>query len=494
MSLRNLDRRKELAATACLLLTSLIWGFAFVAQLKGTETMGAFTFNAMRSIIAALVLLPVALILEKGKSGEKETRDTIIAAILGGGVLFVASNLQQYGIIWTQSPARAGFITGLYMIFTPLAGLFFKRKTTVYTAIGAVIALGGLYLLSVGKDGENSAKGVIALFVGAFFWTAHILIIDHFAKKIRPVRYSLAQFLVCAVLCIAAALFTDTITIAGIWSGALPLLYTGVLSSGVAYTLQFVGQRHVEPARASVLFSMETVFSALGEVLLLGQFLDGLGYLGCAMIFAGILLAQFRSANPERNETKISTKLYGVIGPTGAGKSTLCRALEARGFFVIDGDELARRVTAPGSPVLDALTQAFGQDILEKGVMNRKELARQAFSSPEKTAKLNAIIHPAIEDLMYSDISAAQAKTVFIEGAALLESPIKCAAYIAVLAPEEMRLERIMRRDGISEQEARLRMSAQRDDKYYSSTAAYTVDGAGDIAEQIEDLLGQIMQ
>ncbi|MDR0884202.1 MAG: DMT family transporter [Oscillospiraceae bacterium] len=294
ISLKENPKSRATLAACALFLTALIWGFAFVAQRQGTATMGALTFNGVRFVLGTLALVPVLLIFERGKSDPTERRNTIIAGLVGGTVLCLASNLQQFGIDWTQSAARSGFITGLYMIGVPIAGMFFKRKTTVFTWIGALCAVGGLYLLSVGKGGAQSLRGDLALYTGTVFWTAHILLVDHFAPKTRPLHFSLAQFIVCAVESLAVAALTEDITVEGILGGVQPLLYCGLLSVGVAYTLQIVGQRHVEPARASVIFSMETVFSALGEMLLLHQFLQPLGYGGCALIFAGILLAQIR--------------------------------------------------------------------------------------------------------------------------------------------------------------------------------------------------------
>ncbi|MDR3344187.1 MAG: DMT family transporter [Oscillospiraceae bacterium] len=302
------QRRTQLAGTACLFLTALIWGFAFVAQRAGTSTMGAFTFNGVRFVVGAIALMPVALLFEKGKSGKAERRRTITAGLIAGTVLCFAANLQQLGIDWTQSAARSGFITGLYMIFVPLAGIFLKRKTTKFTWVGALFALGGLYVLSVSKGGGADSNeiiigkmaingmliGSIALIIGAVFWAAHILVVDTFAPRIRPLRFSMAQFWVCAAESLIIAAFTEKITPSGILGGTMPILYTGLLSVGIAYTLQIVGQRHVEPSRASVIFSMESLFSALGEAIILREFLTPMGYLGCGLILAGILLAQIR--------------------------------------------------------------------------------------------------------------------------------------------------------------------------------------------------------
>ncbi|MDR1409703.1 MAG: DMT family transporter [Oscillospiraceae bacterium] len=291
---KQLIKHNQFAATVCLFITALIWGFAFVAQREGTKTMGPFTFNGIRFVLGALALIPVALLFEKGKSGKTERRRTLIAGVIGGTVLCFASNLQQLGIDWTQSAARSGFITGLYMIFVPLAGIFLKRKTTKFTWIGAVFALGGLYALSIGENGVESLKGDIVLLIGAVFWAAHILVIDGFAARVRPLRFSMTQFWVCALESLVIAASTEDITPAGLAGGAMPIFYCGLLSVGVAYTLQVVSQRHIEPARASVIFSTETLFSALGEMLILREFLAPTGYIGCALIFVGILLAQVR--------------------------------------------------------------------------------------------------------------------------------------------------------------------------------------------------------
>ncbi|MDR1805834.1 MAG: DMT family transporter [Clostridium sp.] len=292
-------KRIRAASTGCLFLTALIWGFAFVAQMSGTSTMGALTFNGVRFVLGALALIPVTLLFEKGKSDKKERRDTLLYGAAAGTVLCLAANLQQFGIDLTHSPARAGFITGLYMIVVPVAGIFLKRKTTVFTWIGALFALCGLYVLSTGESGgsvskADMTKGQLFLLAGVVFWAAHILVVDGAGGKVRPLRFSMAQFWVCAIESLAVAAFTEDISVEGIMGGALPILYCGLLSVGVAYTLQVVGQRHVEPARASVIFSMETLFSALGEILLLHKFLPPVGYIGCALIFAGIIFAQLK--------------------------------------------------------------------------------------------------------------------------------------------------------------------------------------------------------
>jgi len=287
-------KRKQTGAAALLFLTSLIWGFAFIAQLEAGKTMGSLTFIGVRFVIGALSLIPVMLFFEKGKSDKTERRNTLIAGLVAGTVLCAASNLQQYGIFLTQSAARSGFITGLYMVFVPILGIILKRKTTKFTWIGALIALGGLYALSTGEVGIESFKGDIALLAGAVLWAVHIMVIDHFAPRTRAVRFSMAQFWVCAIESLILASFMEEVSAAGIIAGTLPLLYTGLLSSGVAYTLQIVGQRRVEPARASVIFSTETVFSAAGEILILRKFLEPIGYLGCALILTGMLLAQIR--------------------------------------------------------------------------------------------------------------------------------------------------------------------------------------------------------
>ena len=289
-------------ATIMLFVAAMIWGAAFVAQKLAGQYMGSFTYNGVRFAMGSITLLPVIFLLEKTDS--EKNRRTWIIGLAGGVVLFAAANLQQFGIVLSDSPSsasEAGFITGLYTVFVPLFGLALGRKATALTWLSAVLAFVGLALISIEGDGLASIQASsLILVIGAVFWAVHILLIDRFVGSISPVRFASIQFAVCSVLSLASAFVFETVRIGDLRDGILPLLFGGVLSSGVAYTLQILGQRGVEPSRSAVIFSLESLFAALSETLMLGAVMTPRKYLGGAVIFAGILISQVRIRTNER--------------------------------------------------------------------------------------------------------------------------------------------------------------------------------------------------
>jgi drug/metabolite transporter (DMT)-like permease len=288
------DQNKSRLSFLCLFLTAAIWGFAFVAQVRGMEFMGAFTFGGVRFAVGTLSLLPVILLFERKRGAPGETKQTLLYGSLAGVVLFAASTLQQYGILLTQSAGKSGFITGLYTVLTPVFSIALGKKPGLLTGLGAVSAFAGLYFLSAPGGLGQIALGDGLLLGGAVFWTLHIMVVDAFAPRVRPIRFSAVQFAVCALFSlIAMALFEQPST-AALWAGRVPLLYGALLSVGVAYTLQIVGQRHVEPSKAAIVFSLESLFAALGGFLLLRETLGWKGCLGGALMFLGIVLSQMK--------------------------------------------------------------------------------------------------------------------------------------------------------------------------------------------------------
>lgn len=291
---------KHFKSILILLLTAMIWGFAFVAQLVGTDYVGAFTFNGTRFLIGAVSLIPVVLIFEKIKPERKKINKTIIVGIIAGVVLFMASTLQQYGIIITGSAGKAGFITGLYTVLVPIIGVFLKRKTNINVWLGAVLSVVGLYLLSVTGGISSVGIGDVVLLVGAVMWALHIIVIDWFGNEIYSLRFAMTQFFVSALLSIIGALIFEDISFAAIFDAKLPILYAGVMSVGVAYTCQIIGQKNADPTFAAIVLSTESVFSAIGEAVILGLVLTGYdynpmslrGYIGCFVIFCGIVISQ----------------------------------------------------------------------------------------------------------------------------------------------------------------------------------------------------------
>lgn len=290
---------KNIKSLCILLLTAIIWGFAFVAQRKGAEHVGAFTFNGIRFALGALSLIPVIYLFEKKESTEKlhkrKLKKSGIVGIVAGTVLFIASWLQQYGIEITGSAGKAGFITGLYTVLVPVIYfLFFCRKTGLSVWIGAVAAVAGLYLLCGVDTSMPFGWGDVVLIIGAVLWALHIIILDHASDKVLPLRFSFVQFSVCAVLTLGCALMfeREAFAVGYVKSALIPLLYGGVGSVGIAYTCQLLGQRDADPTFAAIVLSTEAVFSAIGAAIILGEYMKPAGYIGCGLIFIGIILSQ----------------------------------------------------------------------------------------------------------------------------------------------------------------------------------------------------------
>ena len=284
-----------------LLLCSFIWGTAFVAQSAGSG-MGAYSFLAGRSWLAVLVLIPTMLVFDAvnrrrtGTDGrpktEAEKKQLAVAGLVCGTFLFAASAAQQIGITINPSTAKAGFLTAMYVVLVPVFGLFLGRKGSAQLWVSMVVAVLGLYLLCMknGFTGIESSDWI--LLSCAVLFSFQIMAVDHFSPRMDGVRLSLAEFLVVSVESTVAAFLFETPAAAEFAANALPILYCGVLSSGVAYTLQILGQRDLNPAIASLLMCLESVFSALGGWLLLHQSLSVREVFGCALIFAAVVLAQ----------------------------------------------------------------------------------------------------------------------------------------------------------------------------------------------------------
>jgi len=280
-----------------LMLTAAIWGFAFVAQRVGMQYVGAFTFNGVRFALGSISLIPL-LIYFKNKKAAGTEEDTapasaLIPGLIAGTVLFLAASLQQVGLAYTTA-GKAAFITGLYIVLVPLFGIFLKHRIRLSTWAGVILAVVGLYFLSVNED-FSIAKGDFLEIIGALFWAAHILTIDYFTKKVDALKLSFVQFAACAALSMIVALIYEDISLSGLNQALIPILYGGLFSVGIAYTLQVVAQKHAKPSHAAIILSMESVFAALGGALLLNENLGARGYLGCALMFAGMILTQVQS-------------------------------------------------------------------------------------------------------------------------------------------------------------------------------------------------------
>lgn len=287
---------KQMKNSLLLLLVALIWGVAFVAQSEGARDVGPYTFNGLRMLIGGIVLLPSIRLLDavKARSGEKKTQmnknKLAVGGICCGVMLFLASTLQQVGILYTTA-GKAGFITALYIIIVPLSGLLMGRKSGAALWVSVALAVVGMYFLCM-TGSLSLGKGEALCMLSAVFFAMHIMLVDRFSPYVDGVRMSCLQFFVCGALSSVLMLLFEKPDIRVIASAWLPLLYTGVLSSGVGYTLQIIAQKDVNPTVASLLMSLESVFSALAGWVILGQSLSGRELAGCLMMFAAIILAQ----------------------------------------------------------------------------------------------------------------------------------------------------------------------------------------------------------
>lgn len=291
---------KQLRGSISLLAATVIWGFAFTAQSVGMERIGPFTFQTIRCFLAVLFLIPVSFLLDTGKCTVKESaqkwKDPSLwkSGVICGCALFVAASLQQIGLIYTDA-GKAGFITAMYIVLVPVLGLFLKQKPPKTALVSVVLAVAGLYLLScVGVSQIN--KGDLCLMGCALAYAVQILCIDRFAGAVDGFRMNCVQSLVVALISIPFVCFTETVDTANILSCAGPLLFAGVMSMGLAYSLQIVGQKDLEPTTASLIMSLESVFAALGGWWLLGQTMSGHELIGCGLVFAAVVISQL----PER--------------------------------------------------------------------------------------------------------------------------------------------------------------------------------------------------
>ena len=291
---------KKMRGNLMLLLTALIWGTAFVAQSAGMDHVQPFTYNGVRTLIGGLVLIPVIMLFDRLKPADNRpsaaeqkviNKNSLIGGICCGTVLCVASCFQQFGVSMTTA-GKAGFITALYIVIVPLMGVFIKKKIPKIIWLCVAIAVAGFYLLCV-KEGFSVGTGDLLVLCCAFFFSIHIMVIDHFtAGKVDGVRMSCVQFLVAGIMAIVLMFLFEEPTLASIWDARVSILYAGVMSCGVAYTLQILGQKDTDPTTATLLMSLESVFAALSGWVLLHESLSLKEIFGCAMVFAAVILAQ----------------------------------------------------------------------------------------------------------------------------------------------------------------------------------------------------------
>lgn len=286
---------------ALLLITAAIWGTGFVAQRLGMDSLEPFSYNAARFLVGSLALVPLLLY-------RRTTWATIRAALppslLAGVVLAVAAGLQQAGLQYT-SAGKAGFITGLYVVLVPIAAMLYGRRTPARAWAGAALALAGLYVLAFTDLGSIN-RGDALVLASAFFWTAHILVLDRWAGVVDPLTLACIQFAACSALCSAGAAITETPSVEAFVRGALPIAYGGLFSIGIAYTLQAVAQSKAHPARASIILSLESPFALIAGMLFLGERFGGLELLGCALMLGGTLVAEWPSRRRGKAEKAVA--------------------------------------------------------------------------------------------------------------------------------------------------------------------------------------------
>lgn len=287
--------RKSLRGSLLLLLGSVIWGAAFVAQRVGMDHLGPFSFNGIRMLLAGIVLIPVAAFIDRKKEPgvRPDPKDQRKAGLLCGVLLFVASSLQQMGLV-TTSAGKAGFITALYVVLVPMAAwLLFRKNPGRVIWLGVVLAVFALWLLCMPAGGGFALQGGDLLVLGcAVAFTGQILCVDYYAPKVSGVKLARDEFLVTGVLSLLIAVFTETITWTGIREALIPILYAGLMSGAVAYTLQIIGQRDTDPTVASLIMCLESVFATLSGALILGEKMTVRETVGCVLMFVAVVLAQ----------------------------------------------------------------------------------------------------------------------------------------------------------------------------------------------------------
>lgn len=315
------DSKSNLKGTLILLITSMIWGASFVSQRAGADVIGVNTFNALRMFLGAIVLLPVCLIsVSRNKKNSTTTNHSVkspnnnngnlkhilkVGAVCGI-LLCVASTVQTYGIKYT-TPGKSGFITAMYIIFVPIISVITGSRVSKKTVISAAVAMIGMYMLSIKGGSGGINKGDVMTLGCAVLFALHIMVVDKYVADINPIYFSCIQFFVCGIINLALTIMFETVTFEMIKAAAVPVLYSGILSCGVAYTLQPIGQRYAEPSAAAVVMSFESVFAMIfGALLLPDNMPNIIEVFGCIIMFAAIILNQidFKAIKIKRLKAK----------------------------------------------------------------------------------------------------------------------------------------------------------------------------------------------
>ena len=296
---KELFMNKRIISNILLLVTALIWGSSFVAQKAGTA-LEPFTYNGIRTLVGGISLVPVILILSKvgkGKAAEaapKDKKSLILGGIVCGTFLAIASNLQQFGMYFDADAGKAGFITALYIMIVPILGMFLGKRVRPLVWFCVLLGACGFYLLTIAGKGVGLTieKGDLFVLLCAVLFSCHILAIDHFSPKCDGVKLSCLQFFVAGGLSFIMMLIFESPDINQILNCWFPIIYAGVFSCGIAYTLQVVAQKNAEPTAASLILSLESVFAVISGAILLGERMTGYEIFGCVVIFIAVILAQ----------------------------------------------------------------------------------------------------------------------------------------------------------------------------------------------------------
>ena len=280
---------RSIRSDGILLLTAIIWGFAFTAQRAGMEHIGPFFYSGVRFLLGLLVLLPFWR-RNMRNTVQKKFSPYVFPGLLAGVFLTLGVLFQQVGIVYTTA-GKAGFITGLYVVLVPVFAIWMGRRTHLGGWIGALMAVIGLYLLSI-SGSFSMSRGDVYVLVSAVFWAIHVLVLAKFARDVPFIPLAVMQYAVCALVSFVIAGVTEPVSVSQLKDAIIPIIYGGAVSVGIAYTLQIVGQKEAHPTHAAIILSLEGVFAAVGGFLVLGERLSGREAIGCALMFAGMMVSQ----------------------------------------------------------------------------------------------------------------------------------------------------------------------------------------------------------
>jgi drug/metabolite transporter (DMT)-like permease len=290
-----------LRANLMLLLTACIWGFGFIGQRVGMDHIGPYFFNALRFLLGAVSLLPVCWLLRKKSATAQPSGKTSWSFYWMAGIaLFCGATCQQVGMTFEETTAgKAGFITGLYLVLVPIIGFYLRQRIGWLTVLGVLLATIGLYFLSV-TEGFVIEKGDSLVLIGALFWAVHVQVVGYASKQVDPLRLAVAQYAICSAISFILAFVLEDVAMAPMIDSLGPILYCGLVSVGIAYTLQIFAQQSVDPSRAAILLSLEAVFAVFAGWLMLDESLTTRETYGCILMFAGMLLSQLTGLKRER--------------------------------------------------------------------------------------------------------------------------------------------------------------------------------------------------